>query len=214
MSEWSLDKVGLGVLRVTLHACGFWWLIDRAESNGRSGNWDRRRAFWVVGWLLALTAMWMINPEAEGLRIFFGLLAGWRLLEVCVTGLGTALAQEQQVRARSLVTIAIYGVQLTLIFAILYHSFAATDFVTNSAPAAHLASSDYLYISWTNITSLGNSTYSPTSEVARFLEVGTTTAGILLLGVLLAFGINEVKDPTTPPPTAPAANPPASGATG
>ncbi len=117
-----------------------------------------------------------------------------RLLEILVTGLGTALGQQAQARARNLITIGIYSVQLTLIFAILYHSFATSDFVaTGSNSHEPHAASAYLYISWTSITSLGNESLTPTTDMARFLEISTTTAGIFLLGVLLAFGIGEIQ---------------------
>jgi hypothetical protein len=44
---------------------------------------------------------------------------------------------------------------------------------------------DYLYVSWTNLTTLG-SEYSPTSTGARLLKMGAVTTGALLLGVVAA----------------------------
>ncbi len=146
-----------------------------------------------LGSLAILFALWWINLGGSAAKLCVGVVAGWRLYEILVTGFGTALGQQAQVRARSLVSIAIYGLQLTLIFAILYHSFATTGFASEGAKTgSSLVSSDYLYISWSAITSLG-STFTPRTEPARFLEVATTTAGIFMLGVLLAFGINEVQ---------------------
>jgi hypothetical protein len=96
------------------------------------------------------------------------------------------------VGASNLVTIAIYAAQLVLIFAILDHSFATTEFVSNSCARASRAS-DYLYISWSDLTTIGNNIYTPQNSVARYLELLTTTSGLLLLTVLVAFGINTIK---------------------
>jgi len=195
--KWPLERVALCVLWMLLLFCPFWWWIDWRQArrpNSPEARWDERRANWVLGWVVVLLVLWLVNPASTDLKVFFAVLAGVRLLEVFTTGLGTALQEQQQVRARNLVTIAFYFVQLTLIFAILYHCLATTDFGP-ATDSTHLDASravDYLYISWSNITSLGNSAYVPEGDTARFLEVLTTTSGILLLGVLLAFGIGEV----------------------
>lgn len=201
---WDLETWARTITSVLVHLCAFYYCIDRWEAKERetqedrrektkpSPKWDKRRAFWVVGSLLVLLGVWCWNPSQKWAMFLVGGVAAYRLFEILVTSLGTALGEESQVRARNLVTIGIYGIQLTLIFAILYHSFAETGFV---ATGSHrdLTASDYLFISWSAITSLGTEAFAPVSEGARFLQVATTTAGILLLGVLLAFGINEVQ---------------------
>jgi len=192
--EWPLERFALCVLWILLLFCPFWWWIDWRQArrpNSQEARWDERRANWVLGWVVVLLVLWLVNPAPTTLKVFFAVLAGVRLLEVFTTGLGTALREQQQVRARNLVTIAFYFVQVTLIFAILYHCLATSDFIDSNHSAASRVV-DYLYISWSNITSLGNSIYVPEGDTARFLEVLTTTSGILLLGVLLAFGIGEV----------------------
>ncbi len=202
MSEWPLDRGARVIFCGLKKICLFWWCIDHPEEKRRKkdpctfdkATWDMRRAIWVMGWLFVLVVLWLWNPGSFALKIIIGVLAAWRLFEVAVTGLGTALNDDGQVRARSMITIGIYAFQLTFAFAILYHSFAATQFAAGEGATgpAHDAT-DYLYISWANITSLGTDSYVPTNDAARFLEVLTTTFGILLLGVLLAFGINDVK---------------------
>jgi hypothetical protein len=171
---------------VLLRCCPFWWAIDRCE--GTRGR-DRARVVWVLGWLVALIVMWVINP-AGALNDVFAVLASLRLLEVFTTGLGTVLDRHQQARARSLITIAIYALQVTFIFAIVDHSWAGSAFVTNHGThATHKF--DFLYISWTDMTTRGN-TYAPQGVAARMFQMLTTTSGLLLLGVLLAFGINRL----------------------
>jgi hypothetical protein len=203
--NWVLERWAIAAVNCLRYACLFFYFIDLWEARELAKlkkeekpeipkrNWDLGRALWLLGSLALFIALWWINPGDSDAKLVFGGVAGWRLYEILVTGFGTALGQRAQVRARNLVSIVIYGLQLTLIFAILYHSFATAGFAPPEAESGSgLASSDYLYISWSAITSLG-STFEPTTEPARFLEVATTTAGIFLLGVLLAFGINEVQ---------------------
>lgn len=200
--RWGLERIALFIQEVLLCFCPFSWFIDWPEERQRKkligpvpSKWDTGRVVYVIAWLIVLAGLWLLNPAQAWIRSVIGVLAGFRLMEIFVTGLGTALGQEAQARARNLITIAIYGIQLTLIFAILFHSFATADFrASGSAVGAPHSSSAYLYISWTSITSLGNESFSPTTDTARFLEVSTTTAGIFLLGVLLAFGIGEVQE--------------------
>ncbi len=197
-------------LWVLLLLCMFWWCIDRLEplkaENENEGEKEVReelknrlnlqRAYWVTGWLFLLGAIWLINPGPSSWRLLFAGLALMRLLEIFTSGLGTVLRQKTQVGASNLVTIAIYAAQLVLIFAILDHSFATTEFVTESGAHATRAS-DYLYISWSDLTTIGNNIYAPQNSVARYLELLTTTSGLLLLTVLVAFGINIVKPKET-----------------
>lgn len=210
---WPLEKTAFRILQLVLLVCPFWWVIDSTElceldelfgrnpappmlastlrAEAIKAKFDLWRARWVVGSSFLLALFWLINPSDPVATTAFGIVAVVRLVEILTTGLGTTLEQEQQIRARNLVTIAAYAVQATLIFAILYHSFASGDFVLESGTHATHAL-DYLNVSWSNFTSLG-STYVPSSGVARFLAVSTTTTGIILLGVLLAFGIDALE---------------------
>lgn len=199
---WPLDTAAKTMLGVLKWLCPFWWCIDFREARRNKKNrsqdkrviWDGRRALWVVVWLGVLIVAWCRHPESSLWKGIVGGAAALRLWEIAVTGAGTAMKDEQQVRARSMISIGIYFLTVTFAFAILYHSFAATRFknAEGAAEPAHDAL-DYLYISWANITSLGTDSYFPTNDTARFLEVATTTFGIFLLGVLLAFGIDAVK---------------------
>jgi hypothetical protein len=198
--EWPLEKKAYGLLWVLLPLCPFWWLIDKREPNCSSPSreqereWNHRRANWVIGWLVLLIALWLIGPDSQPWQAIVGALAALRLLEIFVTGLGTILDQRQQIRARNVVTILIYAVQVTLIFAILYHSFAAGGFVgLKPGDSGPVSASDYLYISWSAVVSLGNSKFTPNTAPARFLEVATTTTAIFLLTVLFAYAIDTVK---------------------
>jgi len=210
---WPLEKTAFRLLQLALVFCPFWWAIDSREivelkeikDRKTIFSWmldplvalkiekhnDVRRARWVVCSSCLLILLWLVNPPWGALEVAFAFFAAWRLFEIVTTGAGTCLAQAQQVRARNLVTIAAYAGQCTFIFAILYHSLADGNFVLQHGGSASDAF-DYLYASWSNFTSLG-SEYEPHGSVARFLAVSTTTMGIVLLGVLLAFGIDAVE---------------------
>lgn len=202
-SSWSPEVGAWWLHNVLKRICLSWIFIDRCETKVRKNDptipshaWDLSRAIYLLVWTAALLAAWLWNPGPFQFRMFVGLIAAYRAYEIIVSGLGTTLGDLTQTKARNLITIGFYGVQLTLIFAIVYHSFAGGCFqpAVDSTVDSHLASTDYLYISWANFTSLGQNAYEAKSEVAQFLEVSTTSMGILLLAVLLAFGINEVKE--------------------
>jgi hypothetical protein len=201
--DWPLDRLAFCVHRILLRACPFWWLIDRREvQNGRkAGDWDIYRAAYVLFWVVALVVMWQLSGSGDGLKVAFVVLAVWRWIEVFTTGLGVVLDQVEQERARSLITIAIYGLQITLVFAILDRLLAASsDSITRHGTQA-TGAFDFLYISWTDMTTLGND-YSVHSVAARALQMATTTSGVLLLGVLVAVGVNKIArrlDDESPP---------------
>jgi hypothetical protein len=209
---WPLSALALWAHLLLKHLC-LSYFIDwretkelKPESNTQPATkkWDFWRSIYVLAWTGALFGLWLWLPEGGFWpQTVVGGIAAYRAYEVAVTGLGTALGDETQFKARNLVTIAFYGLQMVLIFAIIYHSFAGGCFeATSNAPDQSISPSDYLYISWANLTSLGQDSYEAKSITAEFLEVLTTTMGIMLLGVLLAFGINEVKGPTESHPSA------------
>ncbi|MGH2974795.1 MAG: hypothetical protein ACRDLL_08015 [Solirubrobacterales bacterium] len=203
---WPLEKTAFRILQLALLACAFWWVIDSNELLERLNpkrdiervekKYDVWRARWVLGWLPPLMLVWILNPAPAALKWLAALPALVRLIEISATGLGTIFAQAQQVRARNLVTLGFYGIEIAFVFAILYHSFAASAFIPGHGGLAAKDAGDYFYISWSNLTSLG-SEYEPTTGAARFLASLTTTFGIFLLSVLLAFGIDAVHDGET-----------------
>jgi hypothetical protein len=211
-SSWALETVALKIHNILKVPC-LSWAIDCSETKAKkkarkagsdfsSEKWDNWRGVYVLAWTGILIGIWVWNPGFFWGRMIVGGVAAYRLYEIVVTALGTALGDEAQLKARNLITIGFYGLQLTLIFAVIYHSFCGGCFepAKDSLADPHLASSDYLYISWANFTSLGQEAYTATSATAQFLEALTTTMGIMLLGVLLAFGINEVRAPANRKP--------------
>jgi hypothetical protein len=149
----------------------------------------------VVAWTVGLAVLWRFSPIGSW---FCALLASVRLYEIYITGIGTILNQRSMARARSVMTIVVYVIQAVLIFAILGQSLEPGGFVADvgGGGAGEVASQpvDFLYIGWSDLLSLGNE-FDARTNLGRFLEVFATSTGIFLLSVLLAFGIDAVKNP-------------------
>jgi hypothetical protein len=186
-----LDRFGVWLFHhVFLSVAPSWWFIIYI---GRED--DRRNrvigTIWVVFVTIGLLIMWQINPGDDITKDLFGALAALRWLEIFTVGLGIVLRQKESVIGHSLVTIAVLGAQVALIFAILDHSFATTDFAPPGGISAVTVPSrpfDFLYISWTQMVTLGNA-YTPKTDAARALTMATSTSGVLLLAVFVASAI-------------------------
>jgi hypothetical protein len=204
------DKGALVIYRLGFWLAPSWWLIDtrkrylmadRRDPGIRSRTTkleERDTALYVMVWFLLLAAAWLVSPNNESIATALGGVALFRLLEIAIAVLGFVLDQREPKIARSLITIAVLALQVALIFAILDHSFARNDFLkpaelTVDQTGIHGAEKpfEYLYLSWTYMTTLGNQ-YIPKSELARILQLGANTSGILLLGIVAARAIGLV----------------------
>jgi hypothetical protein len=160
-----------------IHLLPSYWLIrDRTRQRGRA-------ACYVVVWFVGLIIMWRMSPVAGPARTAFVVLAILRWLEIATYCLGLVLQRYEPVAAGSLVLIGIFAIQIAFIFAILGENLAEHEFVIHAIATVPATDPfDYLYISWTNMTTLGNE-YGPVSDMARILRLASVTSGLLLLGV-------------------------------
>lgn len=193
--DWPLETWVYYPWRFLLRFCPFQLVIETGWLFGTETGRDRARAGWVVLWTFGLVLLWRFSPIGAW---FCALLASVRLYEIYITGIGTILNQRSMARARSVMTIVVYVIQAVFIFAILGQSLEPDGFVADLAGrgAGEVASQpvDFLFISWSNLLSLGND-FDARTNLGRFLEVFATSTGIFLLSVLLAFGIDAVKPP-------------------
>lgn len=197
-----------------LYRLGFWlapsWLfIDAAErwqTAGKKGP-ERSRiirqqktstALYVAVWCAVLFAIWLLTPENNTIATAAAIIAIFRLFEIALTILGFVLDQREPQIAGSLITIGLLGLQVVFIFAILDNAFAHDGFllpgVDTNAKGAHPAAAtqfEYLYLSWTYMITIGNE-YTPDTGPARFLQIATTSTGIVLLGIVAARAIGLV----------------------
>jgi hypothetical protein len=207
-----IDKWVLSLYRLGFWLAPSWLFIDAAEpfatkehlppeeraSVGRRE--ERLLAFYIVGWLVALIALWLAAPTLTPLAIGCAVIAIVRLVEIVVAVLGFVLDRHHLRFASSLITIALLAVQIALIFAILAQSLAPHDFLkpyvlsaAEGGPGVATTPAEFLYLTWTYMTTLGNP-YIAASGIARALQVGANTAGILLLGIVAAHAVGLIGD--------------------
>jgi hypothetical protein len=193
--EWPLETIIYYVWRPLLFFCPFQFVIETGWLFKTDRAKELARAAWVIAWTFGLIVLWKFSPVAAWFCVALALV---RLYEIYITGIGTILNQRSMARARNVATIVLYVIQAIFIFAILGQGLESGGFIAE--PVTHASREvaskpvDFLYISWTNLTSLGNDFHAQTN-FGRFLEVFATTTGIFLLSVLLAFGIEEAKKP-------------------
>jgi hypothetical protein len=195
--NWALETWVYYPWRLLLWICPFHLVIDKGWIFKTDDSRDIARAVWVALWTVGLVVLWRFSPLPAWLCVA---LASVRLYEIYMTGIGTILSQRSMARARNVLTIVVYVIQTVFIFAILGQNLEPDAYVSNFAgPGPHEVASqpvDFLFIGWSNLLSLGNE-FEATTERGGFLEVFATTTGIFLLSVLLAFGIDEVKERPT-----------------
>jgi hypothetical protein len=200
------DKWALRFYRLGFWLAPSWLFIDAAhryQTKDRKGSKSDRvlekeknaTARYVVAWFMALVAIWLLTPDNDALAKIAAGVALFRLFEIALTVLGFVLAQREPQIAGSLITIGILGLQVALIFSIVYNAFAHNDFWTpealmaqKDAPHAAATPLEYLYLSWTYMITIGNA-YTPATELARYLQIAATTSGIVLLGIVAARAI-------------------------
>jgi hypothetical protein len=146
---------------------------------------------YILLWTALLVLMWAVNPghatvgHVISLAHLFAVLAVYRWCEIFATILGFALPGIASFRPpRLLVVAAVYGLQITLVFAILDHAFAPGGWSATSHAF------DYLYVSWTDMTTLGAK--AGTTSAAHALTMATVTSGVLLLAILVARAVNDL----------------------
>lgn len=196
------DRIALRIYCWSLILVPSWLLIDAAKrfrTEGESPETRRRirqekeraAAKYVTFWFSVLVATWLLSPDNEFFAKVFACLALIRLAEIGNTILGFVLDRREPLLAGSLITVALQALQIALIFAIVDHAFARHDFVVQEGARAGEAATtalDFFYLSATTMITLGNQ-YGPETSLARWLELGTATAGIILLGVVVARAI-------------------------
>lgn len=201
------DRIALRIYCWSLILVPSWLLIDAAKRFRTDGESPKERqrihrekeraaGQYVTVWCAVLVASWLVSPGNELLAKVLACIALFRLAEIGNTILGFVLDRREPLLAGSLITVAIQALQIALIFSIVDHAFAHRAFVIQDGERAGQAAGtafDYLYLSSTTMITLGNE-YSPETSVARLLELSAATAGIILLGVVVARAIGLASD--------------------
>lgn len=213
------ERAALVLYRVLLCFAASWWLSEESDPHKRKaikgakrrarrrdpeamGLLEGRRRYenrvlgvYVSLWLVVLILLLATNPFWAWLLAG---LAAYRLAEMFTTGLGFVLGRAEPKLAGSLITVGMLALQTTLVFGILNQSLAA-DQLKCAPGCPSVDPFTFLYISWTDMTTLGNS-YTPTSDGAQVLQMLATTSGLLILGILAARAITVLREPSAERP--------------
>lgn len=168
-----------------------------AEDDGLDRRDVRIATIYVLAVTVLLIAALLVGRSAQPWRTIIVALVSWRLLEIFTVGLGIVLRRRGPLFGRSVVAVGFLALQVTLVFALLDQSLAHGGFAAGHArPVSPL---QFLYVSWTEMTTLGGS-YGPTSDTARGLEMATGTAGILVLAILVQTAVQYAINPESARP--------------
>jgi hypothetical protein len=148
---------------------------------------------YVLAVTLLLVLLWLFVDPGDSLATVALVIAIVRGAEVMVVALGLILVRDDVHLGRDqLLVAAVYGVQLPLILAIIARIGMAGEF--SAAGGTHPSSPlEFLYICWTNMTTLGNN-YVATTDLARGLVIASGAVGIILLGLFITVGVGRLAD--------------------
>jgi len=172
----------------------------------RLTGWSPERAervveLYIIAVTVALVVLWLkdAHQSSQWLQLLGAVVAVWRGVEICTVALGLVVRSGRVIAGKSLITVGIYAVQFPLILAVANEIFAggSGDWSHNRPQGAI----DYLYLSATNVFTLGNS-ITPASTSAKALIIASVGVGVLLLSVFVTFAIalyNRSDAPDVPP---------------
>lgn len=146
----------------------------------------RIAAIYVLAVTVPLLVALLVGFVGQPWRTIVVAVVVVRLLEIFTVGLGLVLGRRGPLFGRSVVAVGLLALQVTIVFAVLDQALAHTGFTGSGVRAT--SPLQFLYISWTHMTTLGGS-YDPTTDTARALQMATSTAGILVLAVLVQAAV-------------------------
>jgi hypothetical protein len=165
-----------------------WWISRWARGSARP--WIAPQVY-VLSVTVALAGLWLASVHGGVIAAVAVVIAMWRLIEIANVGLALALADPRQFinPTSRIVEVGIYGVQIPLIFSVFLEAFArnATEWSTSGVP--HEAPS-FLYIAFTDMLTIGNSSFVPIGTAARLCAVACTISGVILLAIFVARVLN------------------------
>jgi hypothetical protein len=151
---------------------------------------------YVFVWSQSHPWAWQPSRWAWILEIFVGLVVVVRIGEILSQSVEVVLNRIDVDAASGLSTLLIYVFQTVAIFAICseyasyasgYHEAFKSD--VGSFPNSWL---DYLYLAWANLVTFG-AAYPPETSWSRLVVVSSSTIFILLVSVLLAFVVAQIR---------------------
>lgn len=128
------------------------------------------------------------------------MLFSWHLLEILVSGLlviySATTPARKVLNARRTLTLTLINVVAVILMFAVADRWLATNWPEwagfRAGQGQPLRQEDFLYMSWTNLTTLGNS-FNPVTIPAQALIVAEVSSGLLLLTVIVASILGAVK---------------------
>jgi hypothetical protein len=137
--------------------------------------------------LVAGVPLWSHLPT--GWKVAWSVVAVVRLGEILTQSMEVILGRINTDGPSTLLTVAIYVLQALAIFTIGAQIVGSAGFASgNDHPDSW---QDFLYMTWNNMSTLGNS-YAATSNWARAVVAGSNLLAILLFTILLGFGVGRL----------------------
>jgi hypothetical protein len=181
-------------------------LIEKTAKRRGSGAPDWWIEVYMVAATAALAALFVVigrplsppgfRTTVEVLAVALGCL---RWAEILVAVAELLVGRGRPAAEATVAVLVVYVPQVVLLFAVAAEVLAPSGFrlgVHGPPPHGVLA---FLYVSWTNLTTLGND-FSPVTGAARSIVMVEGATGVLLLGVFLAYAMGRFSGeaPSTP----------------
>jgi ketosteroid isomerase-like protein len=170
------------------------WAKRRQRSDGdQKALWAEEGYIFLV--TVALVVGWLVMGQNSTVDTAALVVAVGRGLEVFGVALGIILVKSSVAVARRILTVALYGIQVPLILAITTHFWVKRGF-TDSTGVHPTTPLEFLYVSWSDMTTLGNH-YIPTTDPAKILVLISGASGVILLGVFLSLAVTRIGGAST-----------------
>lgn len=145
----------------------------------------------VPGWILAGTHL-QAHWAQIALLIAAVFIAVVRWLEIVTAALEMVVGKGQARAEAAIAIVTIYAAQAVLIFAIFMEALPSNAFKSSGYLGHPSSAVDFLYVSWTNLITLGNDSV-PQSAPAELVVILTGATGIILVGVFLSYAMSRFR---------------------
>ena len=166
-------------------------------------RWRKSRSpdRWIEVYMLLSTAALVVLWIGAGLSVrplWLGRIIGAvglavaavRWLEILAASLELVVGRVRASAETAIAVLVVYLPQTVLMFSIAAEVLAPKGFASSAEGPHPTGILSFLYISWTNISTLGND-FAATSRMAKVIVIMSGFTGVLLLGVFLTYAIGQ-----------------------
>ena len=177
------------------------WADNRAGlDDAAKAKINRRLERWLVlSTVVLVIGIFTVNKDAWGWgvaevwTVVVAVLAFFRICEIFSQSVEVISGKIGVDAPTTMATLVMYVIQGVAIFTICAELVGPRGFETTDAQPH--SQGDFLYMTWNNMATLGNSSYTATSPMGRWVVTGSTVTAILLFSVLLGFAVGKLGGP-------------------